>query len=124
MLLCEKVFARLIEQKGEPKTWQKILHFALGPKFQVEKWVLLLSYLYNMMRALNTLNESMQGKHHTMIEFVNKLHAFKEKLELCYTKMKKFASFPILNRSIEDLDSESDLMTSVSLISLERAYTL
>ena len=79
-----------------------------------------------MMTALNSLNESMQRECRTMIDFANKVPAFKEKLELWYVKVenKKFASFPILNKPIEDLDPEPDLMTSVSFDILERCHTL
>jgi len=41
-----------------------------------------LSYLSDMLTALNKLNESMQGQCRTMIEFADKVRAFKEKLEL------------------------------------------
>ena len=37
---------------------------------------------------------------------------------------KKFASFPILNSYIKNLDPESDLMTSVSFVILEGLHTL
>ena len=78
------------------------------------------------MTALNTLNESMRGQCCTMIDFADKVRAFKEKLELWYVKAenKRFASFPILNRSIEDLDPEPDLITSVSSVILEHLHTL
>ena len=37
---------------------------------------------------------------------------------------KKFASFPILNSSIEDLDPEPNLMTLVLFVTLEHLYPL
>ena len=79
-----------------------------------------------MMTALNTLNESMQGHYRTMIDFADKVRAFKEKLQLWYIKVenKNLASFPILNRSIEDLDPQRDLITSVPSVILEHLHTL
>ena len=50
------------------------------PKILGVKWVLL-SYLCDMMTALNTLNESMQGECRTMIDFADKVRVFKVKLE-------------------------------------------
>ena len=78
-----------------------------------------------MMTALNTLNKSMQRECHTVIDFANKVRAFKEKLELWNIKVenKKFAFFPILNRSIEDLNPEPDLMSSVLFVILEDFHT-
>ena len=54
-----------------------------------------------------------------------KVHAFKEKLELWYVKVKNknFAFFPILNSFIEDLDPDPNLMTLVLFI-LEHLHTL
>ena len=66
------------------------------------------------------LNELMQGECRTMIDFADKVRAFKEMLELWYVKVKnkKFASLPILNRAIADLDPESDLKTLISFVLL------
>ena len=121
-----KVLSRVVELKGELETFLLEKHFALGQKFQNKESVLLLCYLCDMMTALNTLNESMQGHGHTMIDFADKVRAFKEKLQLWYVKVesKRLASFPILNRSIEDLDPEPDLITSVSSVILEHLHTL
>ena len=60
-----------------------------------------------------------------MIDFADKVRAFKEKLELWYVKVKniKFAFFPILNRSIEELDLEPDLTTSILSVILKDLYT-
>ena len=79
-----------------------------------------------MITALNTLNELMQGGCCTMIDFADKVRAFKEKLELWNVKVqnKKFTSFPILNSSIGDLDPEPNLMTVVSFAILEHLHTL
>ena len=79
-----------------------------------------------MITTLNTLNELMQEECRTMIDFADKVGAFKEKLDLWYVKMenKMFASFPILNSSIEDLDPEPNLMTLVSFVILEHLHTL
>ena len=79
-----------------------------------------------MMTALNTLNESMQGQCRTMIDFADKVRAFKEKLELWYVKVekKRFAFFPVLNKSIEDLNPEPNLISSVSFVILEHLHTL
>ena len=70
-------------------------YFALGQKFQSDKWVLLLIYLCNMMTALNTLNKSMQRECHTVIDFADKVRTSKEKSELWYVKVenKEFAFF-------------------------------
>ena len=81
-----------------------------------------------MITALNTLNELMQGECCTMIDFAEKVRAFKEKLELWNVKVenKKFTgtSFPIFNSSIEDLDPEPNLMTLASFVILEHLHTL
>ena len=62
---------------------------------------------------------------YTVIDFADKVRAFKVKLELWYVKVenKKFALFPILNRSFEDLNPEPDLMTSVLFVILEDLHT-
>ena len=97
----------------------------LGRKFQDEKWVLLPIYLCDMVAALNTLNKLMQRECHTVIDFSDKVRTSKEKSELWYVKVenKEFAFLPILNRSIEDLNSEPDLMTSVLFVILEDLHT-
>ena len=97
----------------------------LGRKFQDEKWVLLPIYLCDMMAVLNTLNKLMQRECHTVIDFSDKVRTSKEKSELWYVKVenKKFAFLPILNRSIEDLNSEPDLKTSVLFVILEDLHT-
>ena len=61
-----------------------------------------------------------------MINFADKVRAFRENLELWYVKVKnkKLASFPILNGSIQHLDPVLDLMTSVSFVILEHLHTL
>ena len=84
-----KVLSRVVELKGELETFLREKHFSLGQKFQNKEWLLLLSYLCDMMTALNTLNESMQGQCRTIIDFADKVRAFKEKLELWYVKAKK-----------------------------------
>ena len=78
------------------------------------------------MTALKMLNELMQGECRTTIHFTDKVRVFKEKLESWYVKVenKKFASFSNLNRSIEDLDPEPDLMTSVLFVIFEPLYIL
>ena len=122
-----KVLSRIVELKGELETFLKLAkHFARDQKFQNKEWILLLCYLCDMMIALNTLNKSMQGHGRTMIDFVDKVRAFKKKLQLWYVKVenKRLASFPILNRSIEDLDPEPDLITLVSSVILKHLYTL
>ena len=74
-------------------------------------------YMCDMMTALNTLNESTKGHGRTMIDFANKVRAFKEKLWYVKVENKTLASFPILNKSIEDVDP--DLTTSISFVILE-----
>ena len=61
-----------------------------------------------------------------MIDFAYKVRAFKEKLQLWYIKVenKNLASFPIMNRSFEDLDPQRDLITSVPSVILEHLHTL
>ena len=61
-----------------------------------------------------------------MSGFCDKLRSFKEKLELWFVKVKnkKLISYPILNRSIEDLDPESNLMALISFAILEHLHTL
>ena len=120
-----KVLSRVVELKGELETFLLEKHFALGQKFQNKEWILLLCYLYDMMTELNTLNESLQEHGRTMIDFADKVRAFKEKLQLWYVKVenKRLASFPILHRSTEDLDPEPDSITSVSSVILEHLHT-
>ena len=67
-----------------------------------------------MMTALNTLNELMQGECCTMIDFA----------KYALSKNKKFASFPILDRFIEDLDLKPNLMTLILFVILEHLHTL
>ena len=78
-----------------------------------------------MMTALNTLNKSMKRECHTVIDFADKVRTSKEKSELWYVKVenKEFAFLPILNRSIEDLNPEPDLMISVLFVILEDLHT-
>ena len=78
-----------------------------------------------VMAALNTLNKPKQRECHTVIDFADQVRAFKKKLELWYVKVKNknFVFFPILNRSIEDLDLEPDLTTSVSFVILKDLHT-
>ena len=67
---------------AELETFLREKYFALGQKFRIEKYVLLLFYLGDMMTALNTLNKSMQRDFHTVIDFTDEVRAFKENLEL------------------------------------------
>ena len=59
-------------------------------------------------------------------DWVRKVCDFKEKLELRYVKVenKKFASLPILNSSIEDLDPEHGKMTLALFVILKHLHTL
>ena len=104
--------------------WEK--YFALGQKFPDEKWALFLFYLCYMMTAINTLNKSLQREFHTVIDFADKVRAFKEKLELWFIEVEnaKFVFIPNLNRPIEDLDPEPNLMASVSFVILGDLHTL
>jgi len=77
-------------------TFLREKHFSLGQKFQNEEWFLLLSYLCDMTTALNTLNESMQGQCRTIIDFADKVRAFKETLELRYVKVETKGLLPSL----------------------------
>ena len=60
-----------------------------------------------------------------MIDFARKVYAFKETLQLWYVKVenKKFAFLLILNKSIEELHPEPDLMALVSFLILN-TFTL
>ena len=66
-----QVLAHASELQGELEIFLREKYFALGQKFEDEKWVLLLSYLGHM-TALNTFNESMQEECHTMNDFATK----------------------------------------------------
>ena len=76
-----KVLSCVIKSKGELETFYGKNVSRLAENFRT-KMGFSLSYLSDMLTALNKLNESMQGQCRTMIEFADKVRAFKEKLEL------------------------------------------
>ena len=83
---------RVKSLKEEPSEFFKRVNKTRSPEF-VQKlsnsqWLQKLAYLSDIFSRLNLLNLSLQGRFHTVIDFMDKLRTFNMKLNLWEKKVK------------------------------------
>ena len=106
-----KVIERVLKLQVQVETFLHEKNLTLSFNFQNIQWKACLGYLGDIMAEFNQLNLSMQGKHKILIDTVDKISAFKDKLRLWSARVEKnkFASFPNLNLILEDANDNAVL---------------
>ena len=104
-----KVIERVLKLQVQVETFLHEKNLTLSLNFQNIQWKACLGYLGDIMAELNQLNLSMQGKQKILIDTVDKISAFKDKLCLWSARVEKnkFASFPNLNLILEDANDDA-----------------
>ena len=88
-------------------------------------WLGQLCYLHDMFTHLNYLNTSMQGPNTTLVDTLEKVTSFQQKIDLWIAKMDngQTAAFPTLSSFLEDNPGIFDMVKPIALAHLQHLHT-